>query len=366
MMGSRRLRLALITGSFPPEICGVGDYSARLAENLAQWCDVQVITSCGEGGSVAGGLTVHRVMNSWALGRLPFLVSLIRKIAPDVIHIQYPTRGYGAGTLPYIVPLLGRLMGKPSVQTWHERPALRRFLLNALPSDTVIVVEEDLPSNLSPLLARFTARKRWQHIPIASNIPAVRLFPGDFLEERSRYCSEEERLVVFFGFASPEKGVESLFDIADPATDVLVLISMLTPDDGYHQRILELAGSVRWRGRCAVTGHLPPDRVARLLRAADAAVFPFTSGMRPKNGSVLAALAQGTLVVTTSTTGHGYDPRNNIYCAPPGDAPAMREALGRYSATKVQPAVAMTWATIAEQHYQLYRSLIAHETRSDT
>jgi len=159
MMGSRRFRVALITGSFPLEICGVGDYSARLAEHLAPWCDVHVITSWGEGEkNGAGGPTVHRVMNSWSLRKVPFLVSLIRKIAPDVIHIQYPTRGYGAGTLPYLVPLLGWLMGKPSVQTWHERPELRRFLLNALPSDDVVVVEEDLPAHLPPLLSRFTTR----------------------------------------------------------------------------------------------------------------------------------------------------------------------------------------------------------------
>lgn len=365
MMGSGRLRLALITGSFPPEICGVGDYSARLAEHLAPWCDVQVVTSCGEGGA-ADGLTVHRVMNSWSLRKLPFFISLIRKIAPDVIHIQYPTRGYGAGTLPYIVPLLCRLMGKPSVQTWHERPELRRFLLNAFTSDDIVVVEEDLPSNLPSLIAGYTDRKRWHHIPIASNIPAVQMSPADIFEERSRYCSEDERLVVFFGFATPEKGVEYLFDIADPATDYLVIISQLSPADGYHGRILELAGSGSWKGRCTVTGCLPQDRVARLLRSADAAVFPFVSGMRPKNGSVLAALAQGTLVVTTSTTGHGYDPRHNIFRALPGDTTAMREALGRYRATKVQPSVAMTWTTIAELHYQLYTSLVTHETHSDT
>lgn len=302
-------------------------------------------------------------MDSWSLRELPSFVALLGKINPDIIHVQYPTRGYGPGTLPYTVPILAKLAGKSCVQTWHERPELRRFLLNALPSDTVIIVEDDLPLFLSPLIARLTTRKQWYNIPIASNIPVVQMTREDIREEKSRYCSGDQRLVVFFGFTTPEKGVEYLFDIADPATDILVIVSQLSPNDGYHRRILELVGSGKWEGRCTVTGYLSTDRVARLLRAADAVVFPFVSGIRSKNGSVLAALAQGTLVVTTSTESYGYDPQKNMFCASPGDIDGMQVALRQYSATKVLPVVTMSWDAIAEKHYQLYTSLIAHETR---
>ncbi len=37
-IGSRPIRVMLVSGSFPPMRCGVGDYTARLADELASRC----------------------------------------------------------------------------------------------------------------------------------------------------------------------------------------------------------------------------------------------------------------------------------------------------------------------------------------
>ncbi len=85
-------------------------------------------------------------------------------------------------------------------------------------------------------------------------------------------------LIVYFGFASPAKGIESLFEIADPQRHRLVLICDLSAEDTYQASILSLASRGDWTGKVTVTGYLPPEQAGRLLAAADAVVFPFLNG----------------------------------------------------------------------------------------
>jgi hypothetical protein len=74
------MKVALITGSVPPQPCGVGDFSYCLAVALQkQGVRVELVT--------------HR---DW---RAQAVIGLKREILhwePDVVHIQYPTLGFGS------------------------------------------------------------------------------------------------------------------------------------------------------------------------------------------------------------------------------------------------------------------------------
>ena len=53
------------------------------------------------------------------------------------------------------------------------------------------------------------------------------------------------------------------------------------------------AAACGMRDQVHFTGYLPAAEVSRLLQAADAAAFPFNSGVTRKSGSLLTALAAG-------------------------------------------------------------------------
>jgi glycosyltransferase involved in cell wall biosynthesis len=177
---------------------------------------------------------------------------------------------------------------------------------------------------------------------------------------KSRYEAKSHNLLAYFGFASPLKGIEHLFEIADPALDRIVLICDLEAANSYHRKLLELVGSEPWREKAFVTGFVAPEEAGRILAAADAAVYPFLGGVARRNTSVLASRVQGTFVVTTSSERRGYSEEDNGYYAAPGDYTGMRAGLRAHVGQRTaddarQPA---DWKEIADEHIRLYRDVL--------
>jgi glycosyltransferase involved in cell wall biosynthesis len=167
--------------------------------------------------------------------------------------------------------------------------------------------------------------------------------------------------VAYFGFIYPAKGTDAVFDIASPLHHRLVLVGDLRMDDPYHKRILDRIDSDEWRGHALTTGFLPEYDAAAILAVADAVVLPFTEGSGPWNTSVYASAKQGTFVLTTSRTTHGYDAAANVYSAPPGAVDEMRQALREYIGCRVSRLSderATEWRRIAEAHLQVYRQVL--------
>jgi glycosyltransferase involved in cell wall biosynthesis len=258
---------------------------------------------------------------------------------------------------------LHALTGIPVVQTWHQyhtglKGSLRN-LLNAAIGGGLVVVEPDYQQQLPPWFRHLIRRKRFRYIPNSSNIPFVELSESERGSIRARIAPGADRVVTFFGFAYPSKGIELLFEVADPSKHYLVLVCDLDASDPYHRQILALTQGA-WQGKVTITGFLPPEEVARVLAASDAAVLPFREGAGMRNASIHATTLQGTVVVTTSREGQGYVEAENIFYCKPGDIAAMRQALdlhmGRKSAT-VSMNRRRDWEHIAEAHLQLYREV---------
>jgi len=78
------MKIALITGSYPPETCGIGDYAAQLAGALRQ-----------------KGVIVEVISNrDWRLSAVSSIVKTIQSAKPDIVHIQYPGVGFGKKLTP--------------------------------------------------------------------------------------------------------------------------------------------------------------------------------------------------------------------------------------------------------------------------
>lgn len=364
------MKVLLVCGSYPPMHCGVGDYTARLTQALAQRGDVEVsvITTRGDpqcAAETARG--VSRVMPDWRVRRLGMLLSAARAARPDLLHLQFPAQGYNEIIGPILVPCLSRtILGIPVVVTLHEymprnlKSQLARFPMIWCAAE-IIVVRPDYVSRIPAPTAWLVRGRKIRFVPNASVIPPANLNAEERDAVRRSLGCGSRTLVAYFGFAYPHKGVEQLFRIADPARHHLLLICELSPENAYHARLLELANSSEWKDHITITGYVNSDHAATLLAAADAVVFPYRDGGGVWNSSLHGAASQGTFVLTTSSDERGYDPVANIYRARPDAVGEMQRALLEHHGVRKANgniAVGASWQAIAGAHVDLYRSLL--------
>lgn len=344
--------------------CGVGDYSYGLAKALASdpASHIGVLTS--DRGEKTDSLEVFPVIKEWSLLEVLKVIKTIRHWSPDIVHIQYPTQGYGQGFLPWVLPLIAFMMRKRVVQTWHEgygrRSAPKLFLKAIVPGGMVVVrpqYKEELPISLRWALWN----KQYVFIRNASPFPKIDLDEKVKSRLKKQYVKGQKRLIVFFGFVYPNKGVELLFEIADPASDQIVIAGEIVEDSEYQQEIMKLATTQPWAEKVTVTGFLHPTDIAALMTIADAVILPYRVGGGEWNTSIHAAVMQGSFVITTSESRHGYDEKHNIFYATVDDVQEMKSALDIYAGTRREedPDIDRDeWKEIADKHYTLYESLL--------
>ncbi|MEI8304346.1 MAG: glycosyltransferase [Burkholderiales bacterium] len=362
------MRVLVVAGSFPPEPCGVGDYTRLLAEALAAQPDTEVaVLTRGQPDAIAGqALHLLPPVSAWRFAELPAIVRRARQWRPDITHIQYPTSGFVAHRrFPLLLPLLLRLAGLRVVVTWHEPPPppwldpTAPFLTPLLGACGLIFVRPNYLDYFGPRIRRLVERVPLATIPNAANLPVSLLSEPQRVQLRTQLVGGQQRLVVFFGFISRHKGVAHLFEIADPQTDHLVIAGN-SHDDGYLRELHALADSPRWQGRVSFRGFSPPAQAADLLLAADAVVLPFTEGGGNWNTSIHSAQAQGSFVLTTGRSARGDDPDQNLFVAAPEDIAGMRKALKDLAGRRVARADgAAPWERIARAHLDHYARCLA-------
>lgn len=362
------MKVLLVCGAFPPKRCGVGEYVSRLARSLArvEGMQVEVLTSVAgpEDGARDDEVGVSRVVRRWSLGQLPATLRTILRSRPDIVHVQYPSALYN-GPLASVLPAFLNLCGVRVVQTWHEHYSEDRSVAwpNLLGLDALVFVRPDLPKRLPRWVRARISRRPTAYIRNAPTIPPPALAVQE-LEQLKQRISAGIPIVAFFGFAHPNKGVERLFDIADPSRHHVLLMCDLDPANAYHASLLTRARASEWEGRVTVTGFQGAQEVAEFLAIVDALVFPFPGGSGEWNTSLQAAQAAGAFsIATTRDTGHmGYHARSNTYFVACDDLQGMRSALEMYIGHRIPPAALLDpWQPIAAAHARLYAAILGSQ-----
>lgn len=379
------MQLTLLSGEYPPQPGGVGDYTRQLAIALrGRGHTVSVLTIQGGrllaygAGDEARTLPGTRAGLTWSVRCWPAVIAALRELRPDWLHIQYQTGAYamrpGVNFLPW------RLRGLPArprvAVTFHDllvpylfpkagpvRGWVNRRL--AADADAVVATNRADLAQLSPFGAR--------HIPIGSNIPVAP--PSGYTPERWRAelgVGQGELLVAYFGLLSPSKGVdvlvEALAGLARPWRLLLIGGAAHLPSDQAHaQAVRARVAELGLGERLIVTGHVAPEEVSAHLLAADLVALPFRDGASFRRGSLLAALAHGRPLVTTRPA----DSADAALLAPAaalvptGDSAALAVVLAQLAddaGTRAALAAAgpplaarFSWETIAAQHEALYQ-----------
>lgn len=360
-MGNHTLKVLLISGSFPPLKCGVGEYSYHLVKTLATDLDVKL----GVLSSADYDETVKKELVNVSLIKNPFgwrvrdslrILKSIANFAPDIVHLQYPTTEY-RGLLGRYLPLLLKLRGIKVVQTWHEHYTDCGTIgwQNILAVDAFVYVRPDF-LDLLPAWVKWWLRKTPRiYVPNASTIPIPALDALTAAQIKHTF-SASKSIVSFFGFANENKGIETIFEIANPEKHHIVLICDLNPAHAYHQKILNLSSSSRWVGRVTITGFLPEVEVGKILSVSDVIIFPFPHGTGVWNTSLKAAESTGNFVLATTKNKAmlGYDTTNNIYFCTCEEITQMSNVLESYVGRRIPPKKQRGWHDISQQHLSLY------------
>jgi glycosyltransferase involved in cell wall biosynthesis len=366
---ARMIRVLLVTGSVPPAPCGVGDYTFKLAQSLAGLGKIETAILTGNPVSAsekANAVPVFTLVASWKLRGAGQVVRFLNQWEPDIVHVQYPTQGYGRGLLPSLIPLLARMRGVRSVQTWHEGFSRRdafKLLIQLSAGSQPVVVRSNFIELVHPILRWPVKLSGPSLIPNASAIPRARCTEEELRLIKRSLLQGQQRLIVFFGFLYPPKGTELLFEVADPETDHIVIAGPADEGSPYLGKLKQLAGGPSWKGRVTFTGFVSPERASLILAAADAVILPFRQGSGPWNTSIHSATLNEAFVITTSSNPSGYDRTANVYYAHPDDVTDMRSALALHCGRRINFCKRETtdrddWDVIARKHHQIYAHLL--------
>ena len=391
--------VCLLTGEFPPDRGGVGDYTARLAGALAARGLPAIVLTRRRAGvpprrryrdeRAGSSVPVYAAVPAWD-ARAPVVVArALRRLGPrPILHVQFQAGAFDLGGAAHLLPLWLRaaLPRARVVTTFHDflvpylfpKAGPLRLAANRLLARTSHAAIFTDPADLALAGSGMTG----QVIPIGSNFDPVRVTDRDRTATRRRLgATDSSFLVGYFGFLNRSKGVPTLLRavrrLAESGRPIrLALIGAETgasdPTDRVEAHVVrDLIDSVGLGERVATTGYLAPAALSGALLACDALALPFLDGTSPRRGTLMAAIAHGVPIVTTYpsvTSGAGllHDGKHALL-VPPDDDVALAAALARLAddaelrarlaAGAAALAPSISWPAIAEATEQVYAAL---------
>jgi glycosyltransferase involved in cell wall biosynthesis len=358
--------LLFVSGEYPPDIGGVGDYTDRLRSAL-------------DSRGWHSRLLTRTHVRRWDVRSL---LALLR-VAPQrgVVHIQFQAGSYDLlGDVCLMPGLVG--VARPRarvVTTFHDARVPYLFpcaggmrqlavRLMARTSHAVIAADErDLRALGGPSARHF-------HVPIGSNVTCAP--PPDYArsEFRTRLGLQSDTLlIVYFGLLNASKGLNLLLDafelVAGAHTGARLLllggeVGASDPTDRLTAAGLR-ARLDRLSERVIRTGWLAPSGLSEHLLAADIAVLPYADGASPRRGSLLACAEHGLPIVSTLPA--APEVSDAVYAAQPhanGVAEAILKVVddpslsARLRASSRVLATRASWSRIADAHVGMYEKLL--------
>ena len=385
------MRIGLISGEYPPDQGGVGDFTAELGQALVELGHrVQVITGLsGHEGSAsqAPGVTVHRAVGGWGWGCWRRILALARELALDVLNVQVQAAAYGMHPAINLVP---RGRGRPPVvATFHDLkvPYLfpkagplrqRAVWMLARRAEGVIATNREDELRLAELEPPLPSLAR---IPIGSNIAPSPPAGYERDAERADWgVGPDDLLLGYFGFLNESKGGEELIAALGLLVEqglparLLMIGGRLGSSDptnrAYGERVeglideLGLVERVRW------TGFADAERVSAALLATDVCVLPYRDGASLRRGTLHACLAHGRAIVSTHPAVELPEARDGetMLLAEPCDPADLARAVSRLAGdaalrARLEEAASalagsFTWEAIARRSAAFFATLM--------
>lgn len=270
-------KILLITGAYPPDICGVGDYVYNLLSsgNTSQW-DLYY-------------------SKNWSIRLLRKKISEINNFDREYIYMQYPTLGYKWSILPQLLCIYYSIFTyKKFIVVLHEfsqRTLKAKLATLCFFFANGIIFTNEFEKKYALKIFPFK-RKHFYVVKIFSNIKSV---------PHLNTWSNRKYDLVYFGHIRPNKGMEDFFNVVSKVQSQrslkVAIIGQILPEFINYLKILqEQTINVSIDFYFNENVHI----VSKLLNNAKVAFLPFPDGVSERRGSFLAAITNGILVLTYS------------------------------------------------------------------
>jgi glycosyltransferase involved in cell wall biosynthesis len=309
------LHWIIVTGEYPPDCGGVGDYTRLVACGLAGAGDSVTVWTPPSGSAVPRdrGVTVRQLPDRYGIRSLRMLTRVLEdRRAPARILIQYVPHAFGlkGGNLPFSLWLYLRRRHRPWVM-FHEvaypfeaRAPMRRRALALVNRVMARLVSRAAHRAFVSIPAWRTDVERFarpdtsiEWLPVPSTLPAVD-DPEASRAVRDRYAPRRPLIGVFgtFGARLRTDLNRCLPLIADQSDAAFLLLGR-----GSDRMAGELASArPEWTDRIHASGPLPEGDLSIHIRACDLMLQPYPDGASTRRTSAMAALAHERPLVTTT------------------------------------------------------------------
>lgn len=346
-------RLLLVAPRFPPECCGVGDFTAHLAAELAsRGEDVVVLTQPAGGPRPAGVQILEAPLRGW--GNLFRVLRVIEASGAGRVQLEYSSYGWGRFGFDFAVNALAwalRLRGIPVTLACHEHSihwtmspvALASGLLQRLHFALLYLAADEILANTPERVRRLGRWLPWMRERIhfranGSNIPLHPLAPEQREAMRRERGADATTLVVavFARFARAKNHAAAIHAVARLREKNRVQLWLLgDPADADAEYLAALRSLTRGLGADAFwSGHLAAGQVSMLLQAADVFVLPQADGHLTRSGAFMAAAAHGLPVVAVRNAENqpGFLHSEHVWLVDQGTSECIAAGLERLAA----------------------------------
>ncbi len=381
------MRIGIVTGEYPPMQGGVGDFSRELSAALAvQGHQVHILARIGSHAQrLPANCTIHPNIQRWDWSLAGRLRRWARANQLDAINLQYQAAAYDMHPAVNLLP--GRLAGTPLVVTFHDLNVpylfpkagpLRWWSVLALARRAAGVIVTNREDQLALETRRYI--RRLAVIPIGSNIAPQPPAGYDRTGWREQLgVRPEETLLGYFGFLNESKGGEDLIQAlsrlrkANLPAKLLMIGGRTGSSDptnqAYADKLDALIAQLGLGAQVIWTGYVTAEEVSGHLLAVDACLLPYRDGISFRRGSLMAALAHGRPVVSTTPAVELPElrQRENIFLVPPAAPVALAEAVAalradltlqaRLAAGAAELARSFQWDSIAAATVDFFQNL---------
>ncbi|UPO97405.1 hypothetical protein MKD34_00795 [Cetobacterium somerae] len=268
-------KIIIITGSYPPDPCGVGDYTQKIVEELKKdkKINIEVLK--------IGKFNLKESYNTF---------KYLNKHKNTIKLLQYPTLGYGWSILPQILSLFFSKNMYINLHEFSQRKFKARLASSIFFLSKAHIIFTTQDERIYALKKFKFLEKRSSIINIASNIEFI--------------CEKAENKKIYdllnFGIIMPNKGLEDFFYLVKKLREekfdgkILLVGRKQKENLNYFNEIVKICK----RYDVELKVDMDDVSVAKEISKSKVAYLPFPDGVTFRRGSFLACLGNEVKVLT--------------------------------------------------------------------
>jgi len=364
-------RVVMISGNYPPAVCGIGDYTSRLSTELRALNYSTTVWTRRQHG-LTESPTLKMPLIKFDADGMKEVLQRLEEEKPGLIHLQYEVDSFDQNANMWQFVTKAKGIGASLVTTMHaldgpkswgkmHRMALLPLLYG---SRDIIVCSQRQYDGLKKMGG---VGNKTQLIPVGTSVPVTGV--------RTSRPENAPTRFIYFGFVWRGRNIElclRAFAAASSTRPATLTVVGGVKDTAYQQELNALARSLGVADKVTFAGELPAEAVSQHLIDSDIALLPFATGVSTGRTTFVAAIEHRLPTVTMAVPENLIPEfRNNgnmVYVSPEDEDGFILEAVrlvedkeqrDRIAANTASLASYFSWKEIARKVAALpsYRSL---------